>query len=162
MACVLTTGFALDCKDTVGGIKAVYLVESSAKGTITKSPSGTVTAWTLAGGKGFFKYEMRKATSQANGTTFYETELTIQLNKMEVYKRNEIKLLAQNTLLIIALDRNGTYWLLGEGNGCDLTAGTGATGTAMGDFNGWNLTFKAVEEDMPLIVSSGVATSLGL
>ena len=171
MACVLTTAFALDCKDSVGGIKAVYLVESSAKGTITKSTSGTVTAWTLSGGKNFFKYELRKATSQftttvqanqANGTTFYETDLTIQLNKLEVYKRNEIKLLAQNTLLIIALDRNGTYWLLGEGNGCDLTTGAGATGTAMGDFNGWNLTFKAVEEDMPLIVASGVATSLGL
>ena len=171
MACVLTTGFSLDCKDTVGGIKNIWIVESAAKGTQTKDASGNITAWTLSATKNFFKYELRKATSsmevtvqpnQANGTTFYEQKLDLKLGKMEVYKRNEIKLLAQNLLLIIVQDRNGTFWLLGNDNGCDLASGKGATGTAMGDFNGWDLSFIAMEGDMPCIVSSGVATSLGI
>ena len=170
MACVLTTGFALDCKDAVGGIKKIWVITNANKGTMTKSPSGTITAWTPVANS-LFAYELRKAsssfetdviTNQVNGTTYYETKLTIQLNKMEVYKRNEIKLLAANLLMFIVLDRTGQYVVLGEGNGCDMTSGKGTTGTAMGDFNGWNLEFTAMEEDMPLVLASGVATSLGL
>lgn len=170
MSCLLTTGFALDCKDAVGGIKNIWVIASSNKGSITKSTSGTVTAWTPVANS-LFKYELRKASSSFEtdvttnataGTTFYSSKLSIQLGKMEVYKRNEIMLLAQQLVMIVVLDRNGTYWLLGEGNGCDLTSGKGASGTAMGDFNGWSLEFTAMEETMPLILSSGVVTSLGL
>ena len=171
MACILTTGFALDCKDSVGGIKNIWVVESTAKATLAQNASGTVTALTLSAGKNFFKYELRKNTSHfdpeivtndANGTTFYPGTLTIQMTKMEVYKRNELKLLAQNNLLFIVLDRNGSYWLIGNNNGCTLKTGKGSTGTAMGDFNGWNLDFEYMEEDMPLILSSAVTTALGL
>lgn len=170
MSCVLTTGFALDCKDGVGGIKNIWIIQSSKKGTFTKDVSGSVTAWTPTANS-LFKYELRKAsssfetdimTSQQNGTTFYETKLAIQLNKMEAYKRNELKLLAQQLLIIIVLDKNGVYWVLGDSNGMDMTTGKGNSGTAMGDFNGWNIEFTAQEEDMPAILSSGVVTSLGL
>jgi len=170
MSCVLTSGFALDCKDAVGGIKNIWVIASSNKGTLTKSASGTVTAWTPTANS-LFKYELRKGSSsfetdimpnQQNGTTFYETKLSIQLNKMEVYKRNELMLLAQQLLMFIVLDRNGTYWLLGDLNGMDMTTGKGATGVAMGDFNGWSLEFTAQEESMPAILTSGVVTTLGL
>lgn len=170
MACILTTGFALDCKDAVGGIKNIWIIANSNKGTFTKSASGTVTAWTPVANS-LFKYELRKASSSfetdvmtnaTNGTTYYETKLSIQLNKMEVYKRNEIKLLAGAMVMIIVQDRNGTYWVLGDNNGCDLTTGKGTSGVAMGDMNGWSLEFTAMEEDMPCILASGVVTSLGL
>ena len=36
MSCVLTSGFALDCKDTVGGVKKIWVIQSSKKGTFTK------------------------------------------------------------------------------------------------------------------------------
>ena len=29
MACELTAGFLLDCKDTIGGIKAIYLQQNA-------------------------------------------------------------------------------------------------------------------------------------
>ncbi len=170
MSCVLTSGFALDCKDTVGGIKTIWVISTSNKGTFTKSASGTVTTWTPVANS-IFKYELRKASSnfetdimpnQQNGTTFYQSKLAIQMNKMEVYKRNELMLLAQQLLIFIVLDRNGTYWVLGDANGCDMTSGKGSSGTAMGDFNGWNLEFTAMEESMPAILTSGVVTSLGL
>lgn len=171
MACVLTTSFPLDCKDGIGGIKNIWIVESSAKASITTNASGTVTAMSLTGGKNFFKYELPKETAtfepevvvnDVNGTVYHTAKLAIQLRKLEIYKRNEIKLLAQNRLLIIVLDRNGVYWLLGNNNGCDLTSAKGTAGQKMGDFNGWNLEFMATEEDAPLILSTGVTTSLGL
>ena len=170
MSCVLTTSFSLDCKDAVGGIKTIWVISTANKGTFTKGVSGTVTAWTPVANS-LFKYELRKASSsmetdimanQQNGTTFYQSKLTIQMNKMEVYKRNELMLLAQQLLIFIVLDRNGTYWVLGDANGCDMTSGKGATGVGMADFNGWNLEFAAMEESMPAILTSGVVTSLGL
>lgn len=170
MSCVLTTGFALDCKDTVGGINKIWVISSSNKGTFTKSASGTVTTWTPVANS-LFKYELRKASSsfetdimpnQVNGTTYYETKLSIKLGKMEVYKRNELTLLAQQLLIFIVLDRNGTYWVIGDANGSDMTTGKGSTGVAMGDFNGWELEFTAQEPQMPAILDSAVVTSLGL
>jgi len=170
MACVLTTGFTLDCKDNVGGIKTAWLLEWDAVSAYTKS-SGEISAMTLDGGKSFFKYELPKGTGNMtmnavtnaeNGTTFYEAQLQIVLHKLSTTSRNEIKLLAQNRLAIIVLDNNSTYWALGLESGCDTTAAEGATGTAWGDRNGWSLTFLHRETDFPAKVQSSVVTSLGL
>ena len=103
MACVLTTGFTLDCKTASAGIKTIWLVEFDAKSTLTKS-SGEVSAHTLSGGKSYFKYELEKETasmtwrtipSTENGTVFYEADLVARLHKVTTAQRNEIKLLAQ-------------------------------------------------------------------
>lgn len=170
MSCLLTTGFALDCKDAVGGIKNIWVITNANKGTFTKSASGTITTWTPVANS-MFKYELKKATSSfetnvmadpVKGTTYFESKISIQLNKMEVYKRNEIKLLAQVPVMVVIQDRNGTFWVVGDNNGCDLSTGKGSSGQAMGDFNGWNLEFTAQEEDMPCILAAGVVTSLGL
>lgn len=170
MACLLTTAFALDCKDSIGGVKTIWVIANSNKGTITKSPSGTVTAWTPTANS-LFKYELIKNTSMLEvdatgdavaGTLHYPGKLNIKMRKMDVYKRNEIKLLGQNLLIFIVLDRNGTYFLVGEDSGCDMVTGKGSTGTAMGDFNGYDLDFTFDEPDMPLILTAGVVTSLGL
>jgi len=118
MACVLTTGFTLDCKTAAAGIKNIWLVEFDAKSTLTKS-SGEVSAHTLSGGKSYFKYELEKETgsmtwrtipSTENGTVFYEADLVARLHKVTTAQRNEIKLLAQNRMLAIALDASGDYW----------------------------------------------------
>ncbi len=98
--------------------------------------------------------------SVENGTLAYETTLTAIFNKGETSTRNQIRLLAQNRLMIIAEDRNGEYWLLGETNGAELTAGSYASGTAMGDRNGYELTFVAKEAEPMKEVSSGLIATL--
>ncbi|MGV3596686.1 MAG: hypothetical protein ACO1PI_02395 [Bacteroidota bacterium] len=87
MACALTTGFTLDCRQSNGGIEAVYFTEIANKATLTAA-SVVITAFTLAATKKFFKYELRKKTGQLeqniqvnneNGTVFYEQTLTVKL-----------------------------------------------------------------------------------
>ena len=168
MACLLTSGYTLDCADSVGGIKKIYITELANKASITAA-SGIITAFTLSAGKKFFTYELQKETSNlvenitrnsVNGTTFYEQVLQFTIRKMAASLRNEIKLLAQNNVMIIVLDRNGKYWLLGENNGCEMTNSTAATGTAMGDFNGYTLNFQGMEEAPCQEVSSGLIAAL--
>lgn len=154
MSCALTAGYTLGCKDSVGGIKHVHIANQS---SITYDPVVAGAVATVAGT--FFKYELPINTAQftetitsaeATGTTFYTTELTIQLPKLTATLRNELKLLAQARLAVVATDRNGVQWILGYENGVNLTSGTGATGTAMGDLNGLTLTFST-NETSPIV-----------
>lgn len=168
MACALTQGYALDCKDSSGGIVEIYFIEKANVTTVTEA-SGVVTALTKATGKRFWKYELPKQTgsltetitgSIENGTVFYASELILIVNKLNVNVRNEIKLLAQNTLMAVVKDNNAKYWLVGKDRGIDLTTGTSGTGTAFGDRSGYSLTFSGSEPAPMLEVNSTVAGEL--
>jgi hypothetical protein len=154
MACALTTGYKLGCRDNVGGITEVRLIAfNSVTGTIAVDASGVVTGTFPA--SGFYKYEVPKGAGQftetvnastENGTIFYQQELVFPINRMAQNVRNELRLLGLNRLMAIVTDRNGKYWLLGRSNGLDVTGGTSQTGTAMGDRNGYEMTFTGMEE----------------
>ena len=168
MSCALTQGYTLDCRDSLGGIVEVYFTEA-ANVTSTTEASGVITALTKAAGKRFWKYELVKDTSMfnqtlnasvANGTVFYAQELQIVLNKMQTNTRNELLLLAQNSLVAVAKDSNGLYWYLGKTRGVDLTANAASTGTAQGDRNGFSLTFTGSEPELAPSVNSTVANAL--
>lgn len=168
MSCALTTSISQGCKDSVGGIKRIYVTELANKATLTKV-SGVVTAFTLASTKRFWVYDFEKetaeatetiTTSQDNGTTFYAQEVKIRLNKRDTVKRNEIKLLAVNNCMVIVLDKNGVYWLCGEDGGLSLMTSTSPLGKAMGDFNGFDLVLGGNEPDSMIEVTGSLIASL--
>jgi len=168
MSCALTTGFTLDCKDSVGGIKSIHLIDW-ADGLFTIA-SGEATATTATSGS-TFTYELPKATgsltvttnvSQENGTTFNQADVVFRLRKLSKAKRNELALLAAGRVYCIVKDNTDNYWLVGNEYGCDVTAMTSESGTAMGDNVGYNVTLSAIEADSPVLVGSGVITELGI
>ena len=169
MACELTKGRGLDCKDVMGGIKAIYFAQHE-DATITTT-AGAVSDLDLT--TNLFKYTLPRGTgsftetiqpSVENGTVFYEPSVTIMLHKMTVGDRNEIKLLAQNRLLVFiqtnVKDANGKdkIWCLGADNGLELSAGTSQTGAGFGDMNGYNLTFTGAEQEPCLFVQAYTTT----
>ena len=112
MACLLTQGFTLDCKDAVGGIKSIHLISWTA--SKFTAASGEVTATTVASGS-VFTYELPKATgsmtattnvSVENGTTFTQTDVAFKLRRLSTTKRNEMKLLAQGRCYCIVKNKN--------------------------------------------------------
>ena len=168
MPCALTQGYTLDCKDSLGGIKAMWVINHANVTAVTEA-SGIVSAITKAAGKVFYKYELVKNTgsltetitsSVENGTVFYAQELSIVLNKLQANTRNEILLLAQSTLMVVVQDANDKYWLLGKLQGLDVTGGTAATGTAQGDRNGYTLTFTGGEKQLAPEVNSSIIAGL--
>jgi hypothetical protein len=54
-------------------------------------------------------------------------------------------LLAYGRPHIIVRTRENQFFMAGLQRGCDVTAGTVSSGTAMGDFNGYSLTFTGME-----------------
>ena len=167
MSCALSQSYTFDCKDNIGGLKAVWFIGWNDVSSLTES-SGTITAITKASGKVFYKYQLVRNTSSfteniagsvENGTVVYNQELAIIINKMQVSMRNEILLLAKNNMMAVIEDQNGRYWLAGRYNGLDLLSGSASTGTAQADRNGYTLTFSGGEKEMaPAVQASVIAT----
>lgn len=154
MSCALTQNYYLDCRDSLGGIKKVWLGSYNDISSWTGS-NGTYTAVSMSGY--FWSYELIKESSNfseaittnvQNGTTFYAQTLEIILNKLQVSTRNEILLLAKNTLVAIVEDNNGVKWILGKDAGLDITAGTIGSGTAFGDRNGYTITLTGNQKEL--------------
>src|SRR5689334_21696326 len=112
--CALTQDLNLDCRDSIGGIKTVSVIEIGNISSMTDA-SGVVTAITKVSGKVFRKYSLIRDTSNAsetltvseqNGTVFSAQQVEIILNKRQANTRNEIMLMAKNNLVFIVTDNN--------------------------------------------------------
>jgi len=160
MACNLTRSRAEACKDTVAGIKKIYFADFGTLGTITSvddeitdmtgttvgAVDNSLTLFTYEV-KGNNSFETTVNASRDNGTVFYEQVLNITLKKLTKEDHKELKLLAAGRPHVFIVDQNDNVFLMGKENGADVTAGTVSTGNALGDFNGYNLTFTAMEKD---------------
>ena len=151
MACNLSAGRAVPCKDVVGGIQKVFFVDFGGLGDITYTAdeitdaSGTFSAYEydLKGGSSL---EQTITSSRETGTTFFEQVLTLNLTKLSKEDNVQIKLLAYGRPQVAVVDNNGNAFLMGVEFGAEVTGGTVATGTAMGDLSGYSLTLSASEK----------------
>ena len=78
---------------------------------------------------------------------FFAQEITAIFQKLTYQTRDKIVALHKNRLVIVVLDNNGKFWILGKDRGLMTTTGTGATGTAMGDLNGYTVVFAGNEPE---------------
>jgi hypothetical protein len=170
MACPIVMGSNIACRDSVGGIYEIILTEFTnvPQANITAS-SGVITAATCASGKRFFKYSLEKENAQfdevqtqsvENGTSFCEQTLTFTIKQMSAALKNNLLTLAYNRLHIGIKDANGVYHWMGQKNGADLTEAAGSSGKAMGDMNGYTLTFVAKEPIFTNTFSETIYNSL--
>jgi hypothetical protein len=168
MACALTAGYTIDCRDAVGGIDAVYF---AAFGDVTiLDASGTVTGITKVTGKKFWKFEVpTKSSANAhsnpvgsteNGTLFFEQGVEFPINKRDATTRNIITTLAKNKVVAVTKDKDGVYRMYGKSYGLYLGQSTGQTGSAPGDANGYILKFEGMEMEDFFVVSSAVGAVL--
>jgi hypothetical protein len=168
MACAITSGYTIDCRENIGGLQAVFLVEF---GNVTSfaEVSGLVTGITKATGKRFYKFEVPRATantssnataSEENGSVFYTHQVVFPLNKRDSTTANIVRTLAKNKLVAVTLDMDGNYRMYGQRNGLYLASTESGSGTAAGDRNGYNITLTGIEKDDFLQVTSAVGLAL--
>ena len=94
--------------------------------------------------------------SVENGTVFYTQVLSLVLNKPVAADITEVQNLAKGRLAIVVQDNNDNYFVLGHTRGAELTGGSIATGTALGDLNGYTLEFTGEEAiPAPFLNSAG-------
>jgi len=163
MSCDIGNGRTEPCKDSVGGLKNIYIVNYS--GTLlsgaTLDANDQITA--LASDVVAYKFELKGANSfeeanensRENGTSFWTGTGTIVLKKQDLTTQKEFKLLSYGRPQILIEDYNGNFRLAGAENGCEVAVNT-ASGAAMGDLNGYNLTFTSTESAMANFVDSAI------
>lgn len=164
MACTLTTGRKVPCKSAVGGLKAVYFADHGTLGTATIA-SGEITAlsgasieWFQYDLKGNSSLETTITSSRENGTTFYDTTLSLTLTYLDKATQEELKLLTTARPHVAVEDYNGNFFLVGLDHGAEVNGGTIVSGAAMGDLSGFTLTLNAQETEPPHFVTSTVIT----
>tara|TARA_R110000751_G_scaffold82539_2_gene166092 strand:+ start:3123 stop:3677 length:555 start_codon:yes stop_codon:yes gene_type:complete len=174
MPCALTTGFNLDCKDSISGIRSIRFATKSDYDALTATvASGEVTAIGVASTV-FYKYELRRETSsfnddpqadQATGSLFYRPSISMMMNRLDTAKRNEVQLLAKNRLVAIIETQqpddasgDGDFWVLGHESGLDMVPSVGTSGTSPGDRNGYELSFEGMEPDPCMKINPATGT----
>ena len=182
MSCDLTKGRLEPCKDSVGGINAVYFFnyDDVIRENITYDGTDTDVIDYLGDAPplDIYKYEVKSSSvgltqnitsSRDNGTTYFEQSLELTFKKLTKEDNKELKLLAYGRPLVIVEDNNGNLFLTGLEHGMDVTGGTVVTGNAMGDLSGYTLTMTGMEKTPAnfLIPASGTTvaaklTALGL
>jgi len=149
MACELSTGFTLDCKSGIGGIKQIVLVdkalvtsfnfENDEVEVINGPTDGDLYTYELPTQTGSFEETIN--FNRDNGTVFYTQTVNVMLHKLSTAKRVELQNVAQARVIVFVNDSNDNWWAIGYEYGADLSTATAATGTALGDMNGFTLAF---------------------
>ena len=175
MSCSITSARGIDCRDAIGGLKAIYFCSSYSANIIA---SATVTAdsytiedadfadWDIYGtptvGKvQVYKYDLVTDLStfksgveadKATGSVMWNQTLDIVLHKVVASDLFQLGLISKNRSQIFVQDSNDNVYLMGATDGCYLTGGDSiATGTNRSDMNGLSLSFTA-KEQVPLYI----------
>ena len=162
---ITLNGINTGCRDNIGSIKEVLIVKRDEITIPTTSDmtEGVITTLELKDDSKFARYRFRKNTSNmtttmsvddAVGTMSFNTEVTLQFNKLETKKRLELMALALDDLVVIVLDGNGVYWFLGMDFPVSVTSLNGETGTVFTDFSGYRITLTDNARELPFEVSA--------
>ena len=158
MSCNLASSISLDCRSNLGGVASVYIGSTTGYDiSLLGLTGGTISGFSFGSGSTvvdavsglttapMYEFQQpRQAANltetgtfdEANGIAFYETSLTIVINKLEAAHLNALDILGKNTkLAVVVKDNNGSLFLLGNETGAIVTASTADTGTAFGDGN---------------------------
>lgn len=162
MACNLSAGRQEPCKDSIGGIAAVYFLNYT--GSLANSTNGESDALieSLPAGLTVYEYDLKGNSSYTetvnssrdNGTTFFNQELVLNLKKLTNEMTTQLKLMAYGRPQIFIHTMNGDTLLVGQREGADVTGGTIQTGAAIGDLYGYSITFTG-QEKFPASFISG-------
>lgn len=163
-ACSITLkGIDFSCKDSVGGIKRIWLSDwNTAAPTLDGDRySATIT--------GFKLYRIRTGNGSMNttlnadesaGTAYATTELNVKFTKLSEDGRNEIAEILKGNTAAIVEDNVGNYWGLGLEHPLTLSAGNVNTGAAMADFAGYDITLQDYCSTLPYLLDETLIASL--
>ena len=171
MSCDISRGRLEPCKNSVGGLNAVYFVNkgdivlSSVTYDVTDPDVITSVGTSIAAYKfdvkGASTYTENIQSSRENGTTAFEQVLELQLTKLTKEDHKTIKLLSYGSPSILIEDNNGNVFLAGLEHGCDISGGTIVSGASMGDMSGYTLTFSGMERVPANFIDAGNIVGAG-
>jgi hypothetical protein len=164
MACLITKGKLLGCKDQRGGIKNLYFANYEDYGYVIAAQTLT----DLGDLTEVFKYEVKATTnaltetgtsSEDNGTFLNAQSLAVTLPKLGADLQAQIQLICAGRPQVFVEDYNGNIMLIGATNGT-MSNCTKVSGGAGGDLSGYTLTIAAEESNLSPFLNSAAKDAL--
>lgn len=175
MACQISAARGIDCRDAIGGLKAIYFCSSYASNILASATVGATdytisdadfADWDIYGTPTtdkvqVYKYDLVTDLSsfksgveadKATGSVMWNQTLDVVLHKVVAADLFQLGLISKNRAQIFVQDSNDNVYLMGINDGCYLTGGDSiATGAGRSDMNGLTLSFTA-KEQAPLYI----------
>ena len=156
MACDLSSGRVVGCKDGIGGIKAVFIgnYNDMVNNATFADTAGVVSAIEA---QDFYQFDVRPETSSLtinfqanpqNGTTFFEQNLSLTFQKLDSTDIADIRVMCQGRPNVWVQTEDGAIILCGAEFGMNVTGGSVQTGTAMGDLTGYTIELQGKEREV--------------
>ena len=165
MSCELLIGRTEPCKDSIGGLKAVYFFNEEP--TVTyytndwndfslpwMAPQFHDMVFWVDDVVNLYKFELKAnensyvenvLSDRNNGTTVYQQVLNIKLKKQDATTHKYLKLLAYGKVRVVVENNNNQLFLMGVKFGAEVTGGSITSGGALQDHNGYTLTLTSEE-----------------
>ena len=155
MSCLISHGRGLVCKDSIGGLDAIYLINDNTYDFATdiEYNVGTDVIKRVEGVSTLYKFNLKGANSfdqnvQPNadaGTNFIQQVLTAQLLTQDATMHSTFKMLMYSRPHVVVKTRSNQFFLAGAEYGMDMTAGGTKSGAQMGDMNGYDVVLTGNE-----------------
>ena len=164
MACLITAGKLLGCRDQRGGIKNLYFANFADYGYTIAAQELT----DLGDLDEVFKYEVKATTnaltetgtsSEDNGTFVNAQSLAVTLPKLSADLQAQVQLICAGRPQVFVEDYNGNIMLIGATNGT-MSNCTKVSGGAGADLSGYTLTIAAEESNLSPFLTGGMVTAL--
>ena len=164
MACLITAGKLLGCRDQRGGIKNLYFANYEDYGYTIAAQELT----DLGDLDEVFKYEVKATTnaltetgtsSEDNGTFINAQSLAVTLPKLSADLQAQVQLICAGRPQVFVEDYNGNIMLIGATNGT-MSNCTKVSGGAGADLSGYTLTIAAEESNLSPFLTGGMVTAL--
>ena len=169
MACDLTYGRKEACKDNVGGLLAIYVINfddlpyESLEFDANEAISGITGGNTINA----YKFDLKSTTntfdevnesSRDNGTSVFTGTLTANLKKLNLEDNPQLNKLSYGRPRIIVEYQTGILRLVGAVNGVEVAVNSNSGG-AMGDFSGYQLLGTSIEGSLAPFFSTDLASA---
>ena len=156
MSCLINSGYNLDCNESLGGVKKVYIAtfDGNVAGSAdyTYDANRAITAVTNSPTYYLYEQTLESASftqagvfSIENGSAYCVQQVSMVFPRNTDESRNLLIQLAHTRISVIVEDQRGELWLVGRVNGLRATAGSQNTGKSLGDLNGVTITLQGKE-----------------
>ena len=166
MACLITKGRTLSCKDQRGGIKMIDFANYANYSFVIADQEIATLPVLLTD---VFRYEVKATVNnltetgtvnQDNRTTEVAQALAVTLPKLGKETEVELQALSAGRTIAFVHDYNGNVKVVGIDSGVEVATFTSATGGAGGDLSGYTLAFTAMDSKLAPFLSTSAKIAL--
>lgn len=169
MACPITTGYTLGCKDNFSGIEWIAISAYDANTTYTLGTGASASEiQSFTATSSFYKYEQfveqgtanQEMVTGENSTLSFTQTITLIMEGMDIATRDKALTLLQARVRVIVKTNKGDYLMFGKGLGLRSSAASAGPGKMTSDLSGFSITLVGTEKEPASFIKTSFATTL--